>query len=212
MAEQVPTRESTSLTEKVSEATNILVMTPSFADGTSEICTGLLAGDDSTSATVSGITYTKSPDAWIDEWQRHADTPPARGLVIGVGNRGHIAVADDSGPADSVWQTESIEQPGDLTQLGITLSEFLDTVSGADATVSPRLCFDSLTALLQYADLKRAFRFLHVVTGRVQSANAVGHYHLDPDAHDEQTLATITGLFDAIVETDERGEWTVKTR
>jgi hypothetical protein len=62
------------------------------------------------------------------------------------------------------------------------------------------VCFGSLTKLLQYVDLKTAFRFLHVMTRQVKQVGAVAHFHIAPDAHDEQTLATIQSLFDRIVD------------
>jgi hypothetical protein len=39
----------------------------------------------------------------------------------------------------------------------------------------------------------------------------VGHFHVDPAAHDEQTLATLRTLFDAVV-TVEDGEQVVRSR
>ncbi|MFD1587864.1 hypothetical protein ACFR9U_12810 [Halorientalis brevis] len=213
MAEPVASRETNSLSERLRGAANILVMEPSFGTSTSGVCLDLLAGEDPPSATVLGISYRQSPAEWIDDWQAHVGTAPAHGMVISVGDRADPRFSSDGSPdAGDRWSVSVIENASDLTGLGIELSEFLEYAYEADAVDRPRLCFDSLTALLQYADLKRAFRFLHVVTGRVKSAHGVGHYHLDPDAHDEQTLATIKGLFDAVVEVDETGEWSVKTR
>lgn len=63
--------------------------------------------------------------------------------------------------------------------------------------------------MLQYADLQRTFRFLHVVTGRVKTVGGTGFYRIDPDAHDSQTMATIKGLFDAVVTREDDGTWTV---
>jgi hypothetical protein len=82
------------------------------------------------------------------------------------------------------------------------------TAAGEEEQIA--VCFNSVTSLLQYADLQRAFRFLHVVTGRVKTVGGVGHYHLDPDAHDSQTLATLKGLFDAVVEVEEDGSLSVQ--
>ena len=211
MAEPVASRETTSPSKRLNGAANILVMDPSFGTTTSGVCMDLLTGEDPPSATVLGITYRQSPAEWIDDWEAHAGTAPAHGMVLSVGDRS----GDDFSTGrteDDRWSVDAIENASDLTGLGIELSEFLERAHETDAAARPRLCFDSLTALLQYADLKRVFRFLHVVTGRVKSANGVGHYHLDPDAHDEQTLATIKGLFDAVVEVDETGEWSAKTR
>ncbi|WP_136716582.1 DUF7504 family protein [Halorientalis salina] len=213
MAEPVANRDTTPPSERLRGAANILVLEPSFGRSTSGVCTDLLAGEDPPSATVLGITYRQSPAEWIGGWEDATGTAPAHGMVIGVGDLSDLDAASESAPetADR-WTVESIENASDLTGLGIELSKFLEQAHETDAVDRPRLCFDSLTALLQYADLKRAFRFLHVVTGRVKSANGIGHYHIDPEAHDEQTLATIKGLFDAVVDVDETGEWSVETR
>lgn len=76
---------------------------------------------------------------------------------------------------------------------------------------SHTICFDSITPLLQYVDSKQAYRFLHTLGGHIQSANAVAHYHMDPVAHDEQSVALVTSLVDAVVEIEESGDWTITT-
>ncbi len=99
--------------------------------------------------------------------------------------------------------------PADLASVGIELSDLLSTLD-ASGEAGTAVCFDSLTALLEHTDLQQAFRFPHVVTDRVESAGAVGHYHVDPDAHDRETLATLEGLLDAVVTVDEDGDWSVE--
>jgi hypothetical protein len=54
--------------------------------------------------------------------------------------------------------------------------------------------------MLQYVELDQAFRFLHVVTDRLADADAMAHFHVDPGAHDDETIETLTSLFD--------GAWT----
>ncbi|SEN53707.1 hypothetical protein SAMN05216388_1003342 [Halorientalis persicus] len=203
MAKQVAGQEATSVANQLTDASNILVLAPSFPDGAAGVCVDLLGSDDPSEASVLGVTYTQSPGKWGADYERETGGPPADGTVISVGDWGA-----DVGTGTSEWTLEAVEHAGDLTALGVTLSEHL----APDASGRQRLCFDSLTALLQFVELQRAFQFLHVVTGRVSAAGAVGHYHLDPQAHDEQTLATIRGLFDAVVEVDERGEWTITSR
>lgn len=61
------------------------------------------------------------------------------------------------------------------------------------------LCFHSLTALLLFAELSRVFRFLYTLSGRVASSGARAHFHLDPVAHEERTVATLTPLFETVV-------------
>ncbi|MFB6163861.1 MAG: hypothetical protein ABEJ31_01755 [Haloarculaceae archaeon] len=210
MAEQVAGPDTPALSSRLAEAANILVLAPAFPDGASGVCFDLLADDDPDETAVLSISYRKSPGEWIDDWTETVGTPPATGLVLAVGDRSHPGEDADLQRTGEPWRIETVEKAADLTGIGIVLSDFLATAGERDGPT--RLCFDSLTALLQFADLKRTFRFLHVVTGRVKTADAVGHYHIDPRAHDEQTLATITGLFDAVVEVDDDGEWTVRTR
>jgi len=51
-----------------------------------------------------------------------------------------------------------------------------------------------------YSNLQTVFRFLHVFTGRVQSADALGIFVIDSTAHDQQTMSTLKQLFDGQVE------------
>jgi hypothetical protein len=203
MAKQVTGREAAAVTERLADASNILLLAPSFPDGAASVCVDLLGGDDPATTSVLGITYTQSPGKWAADYERETGAAPAKGTVVSVGDWG----AEMEGEA-SQWTLETVDHAGDLTTLGVALSDHLT----ADSARHRRLCFDSLTALLQFVELRRAFQFLHVVTSRVSSADAVAHYHLDPQAHDEQTLATMRGLFDAVVEVNERGDWTVAAR
>ena len=66
--------------------------------------------------------------------------------------------------------------------------------------------FESLNTLLAHIELKRVFRFLHVLVNRVKSTGATAHYHLDPSAHEDSTVATLTSLFDTVV-AHEEGRW-----
>jgi hypothetical protein len=118
--------------------------------------------------------------------------------VIAIGEIERSAVPDGGSSPPSNVSTASISSPGDLTGLGIKLSQCLSSWSG-DAKPTA-VHFDSLTTLLQFADLKRVFQFVHVVTGRIESAGAVGYFHLDPAAHDEQTVATLRSIFDDVYE------------
>ena len=97
-----------------------------------------------------------------------------------------------------------VDDPGDLTRLGITISNVLS--SWQDNEQQTLVCFDSVSILLQYAELQRVFRFIHVLQGRLGNVGARTHYHLNPEAHDTQTEATIRSLFDGVVTVSESGE------
>jgi hypothetical protein len=164
----------------------------------------LLTRSEPGATNVLAVTYTETPSEFVDRWNDATGTSPARGGIVAVGeSEGHID--------DPAWAVRTVENPSDLTGVGIELSELLSgmaSAAGDDEHVA--VSFNSITSLLQYADVQRAFRFLHVVTGRVKTVGGAGHYHIDPEAHDQQTLATLKGLFNAVVEVDDDGDWDIQ--
>jgi len=90
--------------------------------------------------------------------------------------------------------------PNDLTGIGIEFSELLRLVYQERGVERNRSLMYSLSTLLMYSDLQTVFRFLHVSTGRVQSADGLGLFAIDDTAHDQQTMSTLKQLFDGVVE------------
>jgi hypothetical protein len=163
-----------------------------------------------TESNVLSVTLNESAEAVAERWVRCVGQVPDQLAVITVGDTNRSIATTDGGsgaggPSGYDMSTAVVSSPGDLTGLGIKLSQCLSAWDDHDNETVVR--FDSLTTLLQFADLKRSFRFIHVLTGRISSAGAVGYFHLDPGAHDEQTLATLRGLFDIVLERQEGGEW-----
>jgi len=183
----------TGLTADLDGARTVLLEEPPMGQGR-DACTSLLVGEVPT-PNVLFVTYTRQATACVE--QLAGET---------VGNFGVITVGEAPSAADrEEIRTESVTTPSDLTGLGIAISEVL---SEWDDPVL--VCFDSLTSMLQYVDSDTAYEFLHAVTGQVHAARARAHFHVDPAAHDETTLAGITSLFDARVSVDDRT--TVRTR
>lgn len=100
-------------------------------------------------------------------------------------------------------QTDGVEyasSPVDMTGIGIKLSEFIRTFYQQRDIEQNRVLLDSISTLLLYSDLQTVFRFLHVFTRRIQSANALGVCVIDSTTHDEQTMSTLKQLFDGEIE------------
>jgi len=188
---------------ELSGMSNVLVLIPSLRSQGKDVCLDLLTRTPPEQTTVLAITYTQTAQEWIDAWTEGVGIQPARGGVASVG-QSDVDVDDQS------WATTGVENPSDLTRIGIELSELLSQIETAADDEHVAVCYNSVTTLLQYADLQCVFRFLHLVTGRIRTADGVGHFHLDPGAHDEQTLATLKGLFDAVVDIDEDGSWKIQ--
>lgn len=152
------------------------------------------------------VSYREGPDTWLRTYHAHTQTWPADFGFIDVGGTTRSAAvsstpsASHSSPAqDSPTPTvTAVSNPADLTELGIQISQYLEQWS--DTTHPTVIYLDSLTALLDAVDLNRAYRFLHVLSGRIASVDGHAYYQLNPDAIDAQTIAVIRDLMDDIVQ------------
>jgi hypothetical protein len=146
------------------------------------------------------VSYRRDPDEWLADWQRHVGTVPADFRFIHVGDvaRSAAAPATDTPAGSAPHPVTAVNDPTDLTELGIQISQYLEQWAGTDRQIT--VYFDSLTVRLQFADLDRVYRFLHVLAGRVKSVDGHAYYRLDPDAHDAQTLSTVQTLMDDTIE------------
>ena len=174
-------------------ATNVLLEEPPIGAGR-ETCTSLLV-DGTAEPNVVFVTFTRQARECVDQLDG-AD----------VGDVGVITVGDSPALDDESVVTDSISTPSDLTGLGIGIGRFL-----SEFETPLFVCFDSLTAMLQYVKVRTAYEFLHAITGQIHAAGAHAHFHIDPSAHDDRDIAALTSLFDARVSlTDDDRE--VRTR
>lgn len=196
------------LDARLSDCSNVLLETPAVGSTADAACVDLLTVSPPPDAHVLNISLMQSPDDCLDAWRTHAGQQlPAAMDVISVGDAPRpTAMHDAPHHRPATLTRETVSNPGDLTGLGIEISKALQRWQRD--TVPLYGCFHSVTALLQYADLQRTFRFLHALTTRVPSG-AVMHYHLTPDAHDPRTRSTLRTLFDLVIEVDADGTATV---
>lgn len=168
--------------DQLGGTTNVLLAEPPMGQGR-DVCTALLC-DQQREPNVLFVTYTRSAADCVAQLDGHGD----------LGEIGVVTVGDASPETREGVITETVSSPSDLTGLGITIGQFL---SEWDSPVF--VCFDSLTSMLQYVDVTTAYEFLHAITGQIHAAGAHSHFHIDPDAHDAEHVASITSLFDAKV-------------
>jgi hypothetical protein len=173
------------LPSAVAGATAVLVRSPGLHEERDPVCATLSMGGSPDAAVA--VTYRSGADEWLDRVQGHRGNPAAV----------HVIAVGDGTPTESTASVDHVESPGNLTGLEIAVNRVLDTFEGDQRAT---LCFDSVTAFLQYVDLEDAYRYLHALIERLWAAGVVGHFHVDPGAHDEETLNSLTGLFDAVVD------------
>ncbi|SDY14160.1 DUF7504 family protein [Halopenitus persicus] len=148
---------------------------------------------DPADAGVLLVSLAGAPRRCLGAWDRRVGTDPADGAILCTGP---TATAVDG--TESAFSVLAVSSPGALTPLGIRITERIDAWTDRGYRVD--LQFDSITTLLQYVDVQRGYRFVNRITGHCAAVNATARFHLDPDAHDERTVSTFRGLFDAVVE------------
>jgi hypothetical protein len=170
---------------------NLLLLGPSM-DNDGDAVLRLLESTSGNPALLT-VSLLRSPAESLAEWETEWRTPPSEIATIGCNN---MAAAHIDREPEVSFRSTTVADPGDLTGLGIRIGECLEAWGHQPAVVS----FDSVTTMLQYADTKRVFQFLHVLTSRLKNAGVMSVFYMDPEAHDAQTVSTIRSLFQGIYE------------
>jgi hypothetical protein len=157
-------------------------------------------------SSVAVVAFERSPARWLDRWTTVVDHRPDR-LTFVVDDAtswtaGNVedrlrSVADTATDVD----VRSVSSPGNLTELGVTLTAMFDS---HDPATDVALCLQSLTVLLQYSPVEQVYQFLHTLITQVDRHGATAHFHLHDPAHDEGTVGTLRPLVDRILRDADR--------
>lgn len=93
-----------------------------------------------------------------------------------------------------------VNGPEDLTAIGVKISQFLEDFFMKKKIQNIQLHINSLSTFLMYSNIQTVFRFLHVLTGRIKMAGALGIYVMESGMHDTQIITAIKLLCDGIIE------------
>lgn len=93
--------------------------------------------------------------------------------------------------------TSYLSSPQDMTGLGIKLLGLFQAFHEAD--ISTRFGLYSLSTFLMYQDLKRVYRMVHVLSGRIEAANWFGVFVVDSPT--DREFSILSQLVDGVIET-----------
>ena len=148
---------------------NVLVMAPAMSDGKTEACYELLTGVDPAATDLLRVVSHRSPERLVEEWESQVGTQPANTVIVGVDDRVQSGTLGNDGPRVDEGNLRVLAaNPNDLTGLGMELNNALEALSGTDNR--PFVCFDSVTALLQFVDVENAYQFSKIM----------GHFFMRP--------------------------------
>jgi hypothetical protein len=174
--------------------TNVIVLAPSLSDEKRKTCLDLQRTDAPGQLDVLRVSYSSAPAELVEQWRDHHGELPGRMGIVIVGDQPGQYPSDQEFP-ENVFVTTA--NPNDITGLGMRLNNYLND---HDEDAQLVVCVDSVTEMLQFAELQPVFKFLHMFAGQLRDADAFGHFHLDPGAHDDQTISRLKPLFDDAVD------------
>lgn len=183
---------------EVAPGTNVLLAGPPLT-GKRAIALRLLAAGSDRGEGAIVVTTKDGSDRIVSEYGEFVGN--VDDVDLGVID----CVARQQGPSGKPddERVKYADSPVDMAGIGIELSKFLETFYNERGLDRNRILLHSLSTLLMYVDVQTVFRFLHVFTGRIQSADALGVFVIDSTAHDERTMNILKQLFDVIVTVEE---------
>ena len=182
--------------ESVESGVNILISGPPLSGKRKLAMEALAQGANGGEGAVV-ITTRDSSDRVLTDFKSLIDDP----------DDAHIGVVDcvTKHQGRSVSDNELVKyasSPLDMTGIGIKFSEFVEEFYTGRNVKQNRVALDSLSTLLMYSDLQTVFRFMHVLTSRIEDADAIGLHVIESTAHDQESLNTLKQLYDGIVEVE----------
>ena len=189
--------------ERLRAASNVLMLSPSLRSGSVDLHRDLFGHQTLDGGNVLLLTFGRV-DHLVEELRTEYDGQPDDIAVIQIDE---TLQGSASYPSSVTVRTVS---PTDLTGVGMAVSDVIK--QWADDDAGTVVCFDSVTDFLQYADRSTMYRFLRVVTRRFDAVDGFAHFHMDPHAHDRQTIATLKSPFDAVVDASDESDVSVSTK
>jgi KaiC/GvpD/RAD55 family RecA-like ATPase len=175
---------------------NVLVSGPPLT-GKRRIALEILAAGTADDEGVIVVTTKDSAEKVLSQYgDMVGDEQIPIGIVDCVTEQRGVESVDDP-------RVKYASSPVDMTGIGINLSEYLQEFYEHRGFERNRVLLHSVSTLLMYSNLETVFRFLHVFTGRIQSADALGVHVIDSTAHDDQTINTIKQLYDGLLMVEE---------
>lgn len=200
-----------SLFSRGSVSNALILERPSVVDA-DECCASLLEPETGEVLGVIGVTFSLTPDQWVTNTTAALSAVPRHMTVVSVGEQSRSSTPQTRDhsrlllpESDTRCDLKSVSSPGNLTTLGVRITECVDEVFSNERVTNVSLCFRSISPLFLNAEASTVFQFLQVLTGMLRAEGVLAHYHLNPNTHDDQEIERLKVLFDATAEVTEDG-------
>lgn len=176
-------------TLRFDDGSNLLVSGPSMES--KEVLYDVIAEGlrDDQSAIV--IATDQGAGAVVRALENRVELVPDRlGVIDATGEAGESVDVSNA-------RVRTLGSAGDLTGLSLEFAKLLQGLEDVGNADEVRVGVATVSTLLMYTDVRTVFRFLHVFTSRIRSAELFGTFALDPGMHEDQTTNTVRAIFDA---------------
>ena len=178
---------------------SILVSGPAMTGKEDLLFDALADGTQTGDGTVAVTTGGRAEDA-IEDIQSRAPGADSHALCAidcrADSDREEVERDDDA-------YVHRVAAPSDMTGIGIGITKCFDRLHDAGVD-DGRLGLTNLSTMVTYSDKQTVFKFCHVLSSRLDSAEFLGLFTIDSSAHDDQTLQVIKQAFDGLIEIRER--------
>lgn len=111
-------------------------------------------------------------------------------------------VGDD--PQNVPARVLPVSSPSDLTGIGMRFSQVYNEFETAGLS-RVRTGLYSVSTLLTFSDLRTVSRFVHTLTGRIDSVDGLGVLLVDPSNHDDRVVGTLSQFCSGRIDVREEG-------
>lgn len=184
----------THVAAEISGTGNVLVLAPSNSPGADNARVHFTAPCDVVIlVTMDVAERLRLLDDRLSEW-------PSRTIVLTTKDQ-PLAGVDDVDLRTIPLEIVKLDKGLSLPALGETISRVM--AEHEEPGVRLSVSFEILTDLVRSRDLEQVFRFMHLLTARLDSADALAHSYFDPDAKAGPTLNLLSELFDLQIEAED---------
>ena len=109
----------------------------------------------------------------------------------------------EMGDAGLDAQVKYVSTQSDLTGIGMKFSALYEALYAGVRDGRVRTGLITLSSLAMYVDLRPLFQFAQTLSGRIDSADGLGVFAIDPTTHDTKTVNTLSQAADGRIEVRE---------
>lgn len=192
------------LNNYVSSSSSVLLLAPLHESPEDGACIDLLTRDPPAETNVLSVTLSAAPSERLSAWQREAgDELPSRATIVDARremNDGRLPMSE-AGPISVC----SLPEHANLYDFALAIAGQLGKWEGTAETTG--MCLHSVTTLLATYDTDRVISLITALNDLCERFGVIAHHHVDVDAHDEETVAMLRPLYDAVIEYTPDGGW-----